>query len=775
MYSVQIETSDGTLTRVNLGIQYFEKDDITVYRNEAEVPLVQGTDWQWDGDSTIVLLKGAEPVGNQILVFRNTDKDRAFNIYDGGAPFSRDTLDENFKQMIYLAQEFTEGSGISGLYRNLNMHGNRIINLGDPMAALDAANKKYVDAQDVFYDTKQTNWNTQQDAEIAALKAGVVDQTAHKTVPWMHVAVGGETTISPPFVFQSALVFINGVNQYELGNAYSIADNTVTLAEPLLQGDEVLLYMGSRPAAPNEYLTVSEVDAMIQQYNTTAVGYMGGPTLQTQVTGVRNDTNYILADKKTIVDSSSRVAYKYAAFCDATLSDGVPTFVHREGLTHLDDGGGNSRIVISRMRDDKIVPVFTLNAITGKDYRDPSITYCKTFRRLVVSVQLYDVASGVYDGGTVFIFDKEAALLLNTTYVSASGYFQWGKVIRSPDNKMMLLAYSVTGGSVGLFKSTGLFDNPTSFIKITDLFVDSTYMSNEASLLIWKGLLVVVARTQLKADSSYRNLRVLYTGDLSGTSGWSTVREVPSATGVAPRLTAGHGGELYITFGGIVAGSRSNVVSTTTYDATTFSVPNTLLSATTDGGYHGVILTAANVLQIYTYNETEHLLRSNTYYQEVLAEKANLNIIPPADVTLNYTNGVTYAGEPAFGSTPTAVSGYVSFYVPKPISNCTGLVVSLTASAAQPAQQLELRTSTGTLYASMGAITVTGPGVYTSQRTAISIPVGLYRLTIAGSSICYSNIPAALNARNVPRLYTPVGVDTMNTSFANDVFIGFII
>ena len=260
MYSVQIETSDGTLTRVNLGIQYFEKDDITVYRNEAEVPLVLGTDWQWDGDSTIVLLNGAEPVGNQILVFRNTDKDRAFNIYDGGAPFSRDTLDENFKQMIYLAQEFTEGSGISGLYRNLNMHGNRIINLGDPIAALDATNKKYVDAQDTFYDTKQSNWNTRQDADINAIKAGLDLGKSIYTIPWVYVAVGTETSIHPPYVFSSAWVWINGVMQYMTNGAYSILNNTVYLAEPLLAGDEVLIAIGSDIAPPYPFPTRKKVE-----------------------------------------------------------------------------------------------------------------------------------------------------------------------------------------------------------------------------------------------------------------------------------------------------------------------------------------------------------------------------------------------------------------------------------------------------------------------------------------------------------------------------------
>lgn len=254
MYSVQIETSDGTLTRVNLGIEYFEKDDITVYRNEAETPLELGTDWQWDGERTIVLLKGAEPVGNQILVFRNTDKDRAFNIYDGGAPFSRDTLDENFKQLIYLAQEFTEGSGIAGLYRNLNMHGNRIVNMGDPVDPTDAVTKQYVDA----LDAKQEQWNQRQDADIAGLKIGVVSGTAHRTVPFLYRATGGETLIETGYNFKSALVSLNGVEQYQLDGAFSIeGTGSIRMAEPLFQGDTVQILIGSRPAAPSDDLILA--------------------------------------------------------------------------------------------------------------------------------------------------------------------------------------------------------------------------------------------------------------------------------------------------------------------------------------------------------------------------------------------------------------------------------------------------------------------------------------------------------------------------------------
>lgn len=232
MYSVQIETSDGTLSVINLGIEYFEKNDITLYRNDAETPLALGVDWQWNSDTSIGLLKGPEPTGNQILVFRNTDKDRAFNIYDGNAPFSRETLDENFRQMVYLAQEFTEGSGIAGLYRNLNMHGNRIVNNGEPVDASDAATKNYVDTADNTQKERITNLeNTFQNTTLS--------------YPWFTITTTPTDTVVPStsVTFTKAAVFLNGVTQTP-DYSYIVVGGTLLFAEVLPAGTMVYVRLG---------------------------------------------------------------------------------------------------------------------------------------------------------------------------------------------------------------------------------------------------------------------------------------------------------------------------------------------------------------------------------------------------------------------------------------------------------------------------------------------------------------------------------------------------
>lgn len=255
MYSVQIETSDGTLSVINLGIEYFEKNDISLYRNDTDIPLVLGEDWQWTSDTAITLLKGAEPAGNRIIIIRTTDKDRAFNVYDGNAPFSRETLDENFRQMIYLAQEFTEGSGIAGLYRNLNMHGNRIVELGDPIDATDATNKQYVDTAD----------NAQKE-RIAALENSV--DTTTVSYPWYTIVSSPTDTLTPPLAFTKASVYIDGVCQTP-DYSYVVVDNQILLASPVPTGTMVFARLGEDTDSTEGYATTAQLSAVASHLDST--------------------------------------------------------------------------------------------------------------------------------------------------------------------------------------------------------------------------------------------------------------------------------------------------------------------------------------------------------------------------------------------------------------------------------------------------------------------------------------------------------------------------
>lgn len=305
MYSVQIAVSDGTLTRIALSIEYFEKDDITLYRNLELTPLVLGTDWQWDGDTHINLLTNIPvPLGSYITVRRNTNIDRAFNIYDGGAAFSRETLDENFKQMIYLAQEFTEGNGLTGLYFPLDMHGFQIKNLGAPTDPKDAVTKQYVDAANTAQDTAFANGQASQDAAVAASQA-VQDNRLTKlegtfiqvtsSYPWFTTTTAETDTLSPGLVFNKAALYLNGTRQTP-DESYIVVDNQIILATTIPIGTVVLATLGEDVDNPDGFATTTQVSnlqtqvtALAQKVRKKMEVYYSGLTLDIPTTA----TNFI--------------------------------------------------------------------------------------------------------------------------------------------------------------------------------------------------------------------------------------------------------------------------------------------------------------------------------------------------------------------------------------------------------------------------------------------------------------------------------------------------
>lgn len=141
MNAIQTAVSDGTLSVLSVGLAYFKQSDIQVLRTDKTLPLVAGTDYQWTSATSIQLLTSV-PVASGVTVTlrRSTANNALLNIYDGGAPFTRTTLDENFLQLLRLSQEFSEGLGLTGLRQSLNMHGYNIESLGTAVFDTDAVN-----------------------------------------------------------------------------------------------------------------------------------------------------------------------------------------------------------------------------------------------------------------------------------------------------------------------------------------------------------------------------------------------------------------------------------------------------------------------------------------------------------------------------------------------------------------------------------------------------------------------------------------------------------
>lgn len=131
-YSVQREQSDGSLNRISVRVPYFSKDDIHVYVDDVEINSSASEQsmytWRWDGDYIAITPNVAS--GSEVLVRRITPINEAIHIFDGRSEFDDQSMDENFQQLIYIAQEYSEGSGIKDVFSDINMHGYKITNVG---------------------------------------------------------------------------------------------------------------------------------------------------------------------------------------------------------------------------------------------------------------------------------------------------------------------------------------------------------------------------------------------------------------------------------------------------------------------------------------------------------------------------------------------------------------------------------------------------------------------------------------------------------------------
>lgn len=243
MYSVQEETSDGTLDRVVLGIDFIDTSHIHVFRSDIETELAVGVDYTWDGD-TAINLSVTVPKGVVVTLLRRTLYNAMLNVFSGGAPFTRVVLDENFEQILMISQEATESSLTYDYYRNLNLHNHRILSLGSPIADTDAASKIYVDT---LRDSLREGLEAA-DAALSLRVAALEGRDFTGKVAVSYTATGGETVISPSYKFVSAELIVDGVHQIPT------TDFTVTIGETtstihlvdwqLFAGQKVLMYLG---------------------------------------------------------------------------------------------------------------------------------------------------------------------------------------------------------------------------------------------------------------------------------------------------------------------------------------------------------------------------------------------------------------------------------------------------------------------------------------------------------------------------------------------------
>lgn len=123
-YSTQRAVSDGNLQMLRLSIVYLDRKDIQVL-----LAGVLSTAWKWVDDTTI-RFDAVVPNGVEVRIKRTTDVSQSRHIFSKGAAFIEETLDEDFTQVLYIAQEAIEGANLAEMFQDLDMHGYKLRNLG---------------------------------------------------------------------------------------------------------------------------------------------------------------------------------------------------------------------------------------------------------------------------------------------------------------------------------------------------------------------------------------------------------------------------------------------------------------------------------------------------------------------------------------------------------------------------------------------------------------------------------------------------------------------
>lgn len=245
-FSYTREVGDGNKTIFSLSFAgqdngYISTSNIRVYVNGEPVPFTVN-----QSDPNKVYLSSPPKSGDDVLIRRQMPQSLPYADFQNGQPFSQDTLNKSFLQQLYLTQELLDGFLPDGFYfkQDVNMGGFNIKGLGDAVDINDAVKKSITDALSDRLVSLENN----------------LDDLASRTVPWYYKSTGGEVTLSPPFTFRSALVFVDGLCN-PVGRSYKVIDNKIVFDEPLPADVSVFALIGNYPADPSD--TISSTESML--------------------------------------------------------------------------------------------------------------------------------------------------------------------------------------------------------------------------------------------------------------------------------------------------------------------------------------------------------------------------------------------------------------------------------------------------------------------------------------------------------------------------------
>ena len=144
-------TGNNSTTQYNFTFPYLKTSDIKVSLDGVET-----SNFTFANATTIQLNNGATPPvatapasGVKIRILRETTVDNLTATFYAGSAIKSEDLNDNFTQNLYVTQEVnqryvpTSGGTFTG---NLDLGGNKVINIGNPVNAGDAVNKTTLDS-----------------------------------------------------------------------------------------------------------------------------------------------------------------------------------------------------------------------------------------------------------------------------------------------------------------------------------------------------------------------------------------------------------------------------------------------------------------------------------------------------------------------------------------------------------------------------------------------------------------------------------------------------
>lgn len=259
--STQQAVSDGSMSGLLLSIDYLDRADISVYFDG--VPAPSGS-WGWVGTTDKALtFTPIVPSGVVVLVKRTTSTNKSRNVLTSGAQFTAASMDENFRQTLYAAQEMQEGSGVRDIFNDVDVHGQKIKNLATATNPGDAVPYGQLLEDGLNAGKISAEFSTKYMGAFAAdPTTGMVQGTlyfntaagelrAWDGVKW-NVAVGStlerytfpSTGVATAFVLPAAPrtennvdVFVGGV--YQEKGSYTLTGATILFSEPPPDGVSV--------------------------------------------------------------------------------------------------------------------------------------------------------------------------------------------------------------------------------------------------------------------------------------------------------------------------------------------------------------------------------------------------------------------------------------------------------------------------------------------------------------------------------------------------------